>query len=112
MSAPRLTSDLWVHAHLRLCAVNNVPAVVVRRGDATAGSILIKVNWLDGRATVLSPSTGLDGERVWLRLTGEEPKPETEADALIAKQVSRDPDLWVIEMEDRQGRHLLTEPVR
>ncbi len=111
MAAPRVTSDLWVHAHLRVCAVNNVPAVVVRRGDATAGGILLKVNGLDGRASLLTPSAGLDGERLWVRVTGPDPVPEADADQRVAKAVQRDPDLWVIEMEDRQGRHFLTEPV-
>jgi len=35
---------------------------------------------------------------------------EPEVDAAIAKQRSFDRDLWVIEVEDRAGRHLLDEP--
>ena len=35
---------------------------------------------------------------------------EAEVDMAVAKQRSFDPDLWVIEVEDRRGRHLLDEP--
>jgi hypothetical protein len=60
---------------------------------------------------VLSPSNGGDGTRIWLRATGAAPVAEADADGYIARQVKRDPDLWVIEIEDRHGRHCLDDPV-
>jgi len=108
---PRLTADFWVKAHIRRLAGRDIPAMLVRRGDATAGAVLIKINLLDGRARVLSSATGLDGNRLWLSATGPEPVPEPEADAYIGRQIGRDPDLWVVEVEDREGRHLLDDPV-
>ena len=109
MPEPRLKAALWVKAHIRICEVQGAQAFVVRRGDETAGIVLIKVNCLDGRAFVLEPATGPDGARRWTRLG----KSETEADAeaAIARALKRDPDLWVLEIEDRDGRHFLTEPV-
>ena len=109
MSPPRLKAELWVKAHIRICQAQGAQAFVVRRGDETAGIVLLKVNRLDGRAFVFEPATGSDGARVWTRLSKAET--EAEADAAIARAIKRDPDLWVIEIEDREGRHFLTEPV-
>lgn len=108
----RLKAGIWVKAHLRRCAVEGIQAVIVRHGDDTAGSVLIKLNRLDGGCMVLSPGNRGDGVRVWLRAGGADVMPEAEADGYIARQVKRDPDLWVIEIEDRQGRHCLDDPVQ
>lgn len=107
----RLKAGIWVRAHIRRCEVAGVPAFVVAKGDETAGTVLVKVNRLGGGCEVFTPRTGLDGERRWLAGTGPAPVAETEADAYIARQRGYDPDLWVIEIEDRTGRHFLDEPV-
>ena len=108
---PRLKSEIWAMALIRRCAAVDVPAVLVRRGDASAGVVLVKVNRLGAGCTVYSPTTQGDGSRAWLAATGADPVEETEADAYIERQVGYDPDLWVIEIEDREGRHFLDEPV-
>lgn len=103
----RLTADLWVSAYLARLRQQAIPAYVIKRGDATAGAVLVKLATLDGRAACYQRSFDLmTGERRWSVLTeGEEPA----VDASIAKQRSFDPDLWVIEVEDKAGRHLLDE---
>lgn len=85
--------------------------MVVRRGDSSSGVTLIKLNRLDGSACVLTPTRSAEGEMRWLRATGADFAPEETADAYIARQLKFDPDLWVVEVEDREGRHFLTEPV-
>ncbi len=103
---PRLTASFWVSAYLRRLSLANIPAFVVHKGDETAGAVLVKANPLDGNATLLHRVLGPDGTRVWEELsTGE----QASIDEKIAKQLSFDPDLWVIEVEDRQGRTLLDE---
>jgi hypothetical protein len=108
---PRLKAAIWVSAHLRVCAAQGITATVVCHGDDVAGSVLIKLSLLDGRARVLEPTFGRKGERVWRAVTGPEPVSESDADAAVARALKRDPDLWVIEIEDRLGRHALTDPV-
>ena len=109
--APRLKAEIWVKGLIRRCEVGGAAAMVVARGDATSGVVLVKVNRLDGLAQVFSPARAGDGSFQWLSGTGVEPVPEADADAYIARQRKFDPDLWVVEIEDRAGRHFLQEPV-
>ncbi len=103
----RLTAEIWVSAYIKRLSLLEIPAFVVARGDATAGAVLVKMNTLDGQACCYQRSFDLmSGERTWVVLTEGE---ETSVDASITKQRSFDTDLWVIEVEDREGRHLLGE---
>lgn len=100
-----LTTGLWVSAQVRLCDRAFIPATVVRRGDPDAGTVLLKLNRFDAGVTVYTQTSSFDDEPAWSRGTGANPVPEAEADAYIARQVARDPDLWVLEIEDRKGAY-------
>ncbi|WP_068301270.1 DUF1491 family protein [Pararhodobacter sp. CCB-MM2] len=107
MSA-RLTADFWVHAYLARLRLADIPAYVIARGDATAGAVLVKLNPLDGSAVLYQRQFDLMADtRRWEAV---EDAPESDVDARIARERARDPDLWVIEIEDRQRRSLLDEP--
>lgn len=104
----RLTAEFWVQAYLTRLRLADIPAFVVARGDATAGAVLVKQSTLDGRARAFQRSFDpITGERQWMVLAEGK---ERDVDATIARQRDFDPDLWVIEVEDREGRHLLDEP--
>ncbi|SLN29254.1 DUF1491 family protein [Pseudooctadecabacter jejudonensis] len=104
----RLTSDIWVSAYLTRLRLADIPVFVTRKGDATAGSVLVKLNTLDGQAQAFQRSFDLmSGERAWVVLVEGE---EGAVDASLSRQTSFDPDLWIIEVEDRAGRHLLDDP--
>ena len=104
----RLTADIWVSAYLTRLRLLEIPAFIVQKGDATAGAVLIKMNTLDGQACCYQRSFDLmTGERKWVVLTEGL---DRDVEASVAKQCSFDPDLWVIEVEDKHGRHLLDEP--
>ncbi|MGR3376666.1 DUF1491 family protein [Salipiger abyssi] len=103
----RLTTRFWVDAYLARLSFQNIPAYVTAHGDDTAGAVLVKLATLDGKAHAFTRGFDLmSGERKWTELAAGD---EREVDASVAKQRSFDPDLWVIEVEDRQGRHLLDE---
>lgn len=103
----RLTSRFWVDAYLARLRMETIPAFVTSHGDDNAGAVLVKLNTLDGQAHAYTRSFNLmTGDRTWNELISG---PEAEVDSAIARQRGFDPDLWVIEVEDRAGRHLLDE---
>lgn len=103
----RLTSEFWVHAYMARLRLRDIPAFVTAHGDDTAGAVLVKLNTLDGQAKAYQRSFDLmSGERQWIVLAEGA---ETDVDAAVDRQRGYDPDLWVIEVEDRDGRHLLDE---
>jgi hypothetical protein len=109
----RLKSELWVKAYLRRCALEGASALLERRGDRDAGAIYIKVSRLDGRVGLFGPApaslSAIDNERRWQPCLATQPVAEAEADAFLARQIGFDPDLWIIVVEDRQGRHFLED---
>jgi hypothetical protein len=107
MSA-RLASGVWVSAYLTRLRLADIAVYVAAKGDATAGAVIVKSATLDGRARAFQRSFDLAADaRVWVVLAEGA---EADVDALLARQRARDPDLWIIEVEDRQGRTLLDEP--
>jgi hypothetical protein len=112
----RLKSAIWVMAYVRAVQSAGAAAFVVRRGDEAAGAIFVKVNRLDGTAELFGPAPAgearADLDRVFTaRFPGREGVPEAEVDAALAAEVRYDADLWIVEVEDRQGRHGLGDAV-
>lgn len=103
----RLTAEFWVQAYLARLRLADIPAFVVAHGDDTAGAVLVKLNTLDGQARLFQRAFDLQsGARQWTVLAEG---CEGAVDEAVARQRGFDPDLWVIEVEDRAGRHLLDE---
>ena len=104
MTEARLKAKIWIQAAVRTCTTQGIMATIARKGDEDAGAILIKQNLGNGNFRILSQMRTMDGDPAWLQATGADPVDETTADAYVARQVERDWDLWVLEIEDRQGR--------
>ncbi|MCC6863477.1 MAG: DUF1491 family protein [Rhodobacteraceae bacterium] len=103
----RLTSGIWVSAYLNRLRLANIAAYVIARGDATAGAVIVKSVTMDGRAQAFQRSIDFETNgRTWVVLAEGA---EVEVDAVLARQKARDFDLWLIEVEDRQGRTLLDQ---
>ena len=104
----RLASGFWVRAYLARLEAAHLPAYVIAKGDETAGAVIVKSARLDGTARAVQRSLDLmTGARAWVTYAEG---PEAEVDAAVARARARDPDLWVIEVESRDGRTLLDEP--
>lgn len=108
----RLKSSIWVSAYLRRCQGEGVFGAVRRRGAEEAGAVFVKVALLDGNAMLFAPApqTAYDNsrpvERVFAPIS-KQPVPEQSVEERLAKEVRFDPDAWIVETEDRAGRHFL-----
>ena len=109
--APRLKAEIWVKALIRRAEVGGASAMVVRRGDNSSGVVLVKLSTPDRRAKVLTSTRSGDGTLQGMAGTGLEPVADADAEAYVERQRKFDPDIWVVEIEDREGRHFLQEPV-
>jgi hypothetical protein len=103
-----LATDLWVSALIRRAQLAGAFATVARKGDARAGAVLVKLyNPLTREVRLYSQASTGEDEAIWM-----EPKPgaaEPDLDAYVARLAQYDPDLWLVEIEDREGRDFLTE---
>ena len=107
----RLKTELWVKAYIRRCAVAGVAALVVRHGDDDAGAIFIRINRLNGKSQLFGPApAGLDNgaiDRQWVKCPLADDGADEAVDAYLKRETDFDRDLWIVEVEDRAGRHYL-----
>ena len=109
----RLKSALWVAAYLRRCHVEGVFAVVRRRGAEEAGAVFVRVSRLDGTSDLFGPApqSAFDAapgvERAFSASLAEQPAADAAIEAYLAREIKFDPDVWIVEVEDRAGRNFL-----
>ena len=108
--SPRLKAGIFVRALIRRAEVAGAQAYVVKKGNEDAGTVFLKISRLDGTCTVLSQAVAGEGERVWARPLGESCD-EPRASLYLDKQRKFDPDLWIVEIEDREGRPFVDEKI-
>ena len=96
MAEARVKARLWVQMALRMGDLDGRPGAVLRSGDPDAGGILVVLRGREA-LSVLSQVRAADGQSAWLRATGPDGVAQETVDAYIARQVQRDPDLWVVE---------------
>jgi hypothetical protein len=107
----RLKASIFASSIVRRAMGAGAYAAVARKGHEEGGAVFVKVNLLNGTAFVLTPAPGLGEERTWLRGTGPAPISDADAETYLARQITRDPDCWVIEVEDKQGRWFFEDEV-
>jgi len=107
---PRLKAGIFVRAVIRRAEVAGAQAFVVRKGSEEAGAIFLKISRLDGTSTVLSQARQGEGDLVWMKPLGDAANEETCA-KYFERQIKFDSDLWIVEIEDREGRAFVDEPI-
>jgi len=108
----RLRADLWVSAYIRTCNLNDAWAVLRRRGAAEAGAIFIKLDLLNGSVALFGPAPQSElrdssSERRFTRMHSQEWLDSATVEARLQREIRFDPDLWIVEVEDRTGRSFL-----
>jgi hypothetical protein len=109
----RLKSTIWVAAYVRRCNTEGSFAAVRRRGAEEAGAIFVKISKLDGTAALFGPApqSAFDNarpvEHLFTSFFPQEFVSEADVEAKIAREQKFDPDLWLVEVEDRAGRNFL-----
>jgi hypothetical protein len=106
----RLKTGFYVRALMRRAEIGGASVYVVRRGAEEAGALILKLARPDGQCTVLSRATRGEGERVWIKPLGEA-SDNAAATKYFEKQIRFDPDLWIVEIEHRDGRAFVDEPI-
>ena len=114
----RLKSSIWVSAYVRRCDIEGAFAAVRRRGAEEAGAIFVKISRLDGTGALYGPApqSMIDdeqsAERLFIALAGaKEPASDADIEARLVRELKFDPDVWIVEVEDRQGRNFLDRAV-
>ena len=107
----RLRSDIWVAAYLRRCGAEGASVALRRRGAAEAGAIFVKIDRLDGRSALYGPAPQSSVaerepgvERVFTRVHEPQWIDSLDAERRLVREIAFDPDLWILEVEDRDGR--------
>lgn len=109
MTDERIPTALWVEAKLRHLNEQGRAYYIVNKGAYAGGTVLVKINTLMDGCLVFIQQRGLDGKLGWSGVLGDTPVAEKDADAYIQRAISHDPDLWVIEVEDRERRNPFEE---
>jgi len=109
----RLKSALWIAAYLRRCQIEGCSAVVRRRGAEEAGAIFVRICRLDGTSDLFGPApqSAVEAEatdRAFAAPLASQPAPDAEIETYLSREAKFDPDLWIVEVEDRAGRNFLT----
>ena len=107
---PRLKPGIFVRATIRRAEVAGAQAYVVRKGIEESGAVILRISKLDGTSMLLSQARRGEGELVWVKPLGDTADDE-KVRAWLEKQIKFDPDIWIVEIEDRDGRTFVDEPV-
>jgi hypothetical protein len=113
----RLKSGIWVAAYIRRCHLEGAFAAVRHRGAEEAGAIFVKLNRLDGTAELFGPAPqsafedARPADRRFSACVAQQPAPEDKIEERLARELRFDPDAWIVEVEDRAGRHFLDQIV-
>ena len=105
----RLRSEIWVAAFVRRVFAEGAAAYVARRGDPDAGAVFIRLVAGDAIRVFMPapPWLAEDADRSWHERGDGAGLSLADAEAALQREVANDPDLWIVDVEDKHGRHFL-----
>lgn len=101
MPDDRLPTALYVDAHLATLTQRGCFYYFLQKGNHGSGLVMLKLNGLKGLVKLITQERDFDTDEMgWINALDKEILEEPAADAYIQRAIQRDPDLWVIEIED------------
>ena len=110
MERDRLKSSIWIQSQIRICSINNLSAYVIKKGHQDAGVIFIQINKLNGKNDIYYQTRAITGQISWSKVKNDKSFTQKEACNYLEKQKQYDPDLWILEIEDPEGKYEFVEP--
>jgi hypothetical protein len=107
LSDARLPARLYIDACLRHCSQAGISLFVLRKGDPDRGVILLKASVNFHASRLYRQESDMAGRLVWVPIMEGAALSEADAQTYILRQTGRDPDLWVLEVETRDGANPL-----
>ena len=104
----RVTTTILVSSALRQAQASGIFASVLRQGDERAGTIFVEVEVSFSSSHLYGRQVSFDGDYEWVCLTGEEAVTSAVVAEQIEKEIARDPDCWVVCVQDPKGRNIFT----
>ena len=102
MSNTRTPTHIWLDAKIRELSFKNIGVYVVHKGEKMDGQVLVKVSNLSGDCALYTQQRNFETDQLeWINYNTEEIVTEIEANDLVDQAKRTDPDLWVIEVEDK-----------
>ncbi|MFT4097223.1 MAG: DUF1491 family protein [Rhodoblastus sp.] len=107
----RLRADIFIAALIRRAQVEGAYATLRRRGAPEAGAIFVRLDRLDGTSALFGPAPqseiNEDGDRLFQRMHKDEWIDNLAVEDKLRREMDFDPDLWIVDIEDRKGRDFL-----
>jgi hypothetical protein len=105
MARDQISTELWLTAGLNRCSKQGTPATVIRRGESQSGTVVLKINQFEDGCRILTQGRDNNGKLIWLPALNDTLVEESVADSYLERTANRDPDIWIIEIENRSGWH-------
>lgn len=96
----RIPTHLWVESKLRELSAQGVGVYITHKGEKMDGLVLLKVTNMQGQCKLLTQQRDLEGVMGWVNVFDNDVIEESTADDYIGRSQNRDPDQWVIEIEN------------
>lgn len=105
----RIATGLWIEAKLRQLDQQAVSYYLINKGAYFSGAVILKINGLQNNCRVLVQIRDENARLTWSDIFTPNVVSEEKADDYIKRSLTRDADLWVIEIEDRNLQNIFDD---
>lgn len=99
MIEPRLAAHMLVSSLIRRTNAQGDFATVLRRGDETAGNILIMALEKGANPRLFERFPAMDGTSEWVQIPNQAIDKYNDITEYCARRSGNDPDLWILELD-------------